>query len=213
MAFVIPLAMWAASAAASTAATVGTAAVAAGSAVAAAAPAWSTLAMGATALSGGVGAYGAIKQGEAAADAAEFNAETNRQNAEIAKENANIAGQSGAQQAANESMKTRATVGNIKANQAASGVDVLSGSALDVQVSQAELGELDALTLRSNATREAFGYRNAATNYKNEESLNRAEADNDSTAGSINAAGTLLGTLGSASSKYYDWKREGSLVP
>ena len=42
---------------------------------------------------------------------------------------------------------------------AANGVDLSSGSPLDILGDTAMYGELDALTIRSNAEREAYGYR------------------------------------------------------
>lgn len=55
--------------------------------------------------------------------------------------------------------QTNQTIGSERVNAAAQGVDVNSGSALDVQADAAYLGELDALTIRKNAAKEAWGYR------------------------------------------------------
>lgn len=220
MAFVVPLAMAAASAIGSGAAAVGSAAAGIGSAIGSAlpalgaagsqVPAWVGYAsLGASALGGVTGAVGAYQQGQAEAGAARYNASMARQNAAIAEQNAAIAGQSGEQQAAMQEQKTRATVGAIKAGQAAAGVDVSTGSAVDVRSSAAELGELDALTVRSNAAREAFGYRQQAVGMKAESALDEYQAETAGTAGEIGAASTLLGGLGSAASKYYAYKLQG----
>ena len=61
-------------------------------------------------------------------------------------------------------MKSGANVGSIKATQAASGVDVNKGSALDVQSSARELGELAATHTQENAQERAWGYRVQASN-------------------------------------------------
>jgi hypothetical protein len=50
-------------------------------------------------------------------------------------------------------------IGTQRATQAASGIDVNFGSAVDVQADTAYLGELDALMIRNNAAREALGLR------------------------------------------------------
>lgn len=54
-----------------------------------------------------------------------------------------------------------------RAQLAASGVDVQSGSALDALSSQRARGELAALVVRSNAAREAWGLAGVAQNYRN----------------------------------------------
>lgn len=54
------------------------------------------------------------------------------------------------------------TIGSQRARLAAQGIAIDDGSALDVQAETAEIGELDALTIRNNATREAFGYKTEA---------------------------------------------------
>lgn len=216
MAFVIPVVAAIGSAiASSTAAIGGSAAIAGGigsvgAATAASAPGWLGLAGTASSLLGGVtGAVGAYEQGQAASKAAKFNAQVERANAAISHENANIAGQAGAEQAFQVGLKNRATQGSIKANQAAAGVEVNSGSALDVRSSAAELGQLDALTVRSNAAREAYGYQQQAESHVAQSSLDLFEAKNDQTAGLINAGSTFLGAAGSAASNFAKYQLAG----
>lgn len=192
----------AAGGAASAASAASASTAAASSAAAAGASAFSTAANIASLAAAGIGAFGAIEQGAAASAAAKANANLSRQNAKINRENAEIASQSGDQRAAMSEQKTRAYVGAIKTNQGASGVDVNTGSALDVQSSAAQLGELDALTVRSNATREAYGYKVQAEDQDFQASLDDAQAKNAGTAGYIGAASTFLGSVGDASSNY-----------
>lgn len=211
MAFVIPAAMAAVSALGTSVAASATAAAGAGiGAAAASSPAWlSAAGIGAGLIGGGVSAYGAYQQGQAQAGAARYNADLEKQNATVSRENAAIAGQAGSEQGYQVGAKTRATVGNIKANQAASGVDVNSGSALDVRSSAAELGELDALTVRSNATREAYGYAQQARSHDAQSNLDLFEADNAETAGAIGAASTFLGSAGSAATNFAKYQLAG----
>lgn len=56
-------------------------------------------------------------------------------------------------------------IGSQRAAFAAQGVDVGYGSAADIQADTATQGELDILTIRSNAFREAWGYKVEANNY------------------------------------------------
>lgn len=237
MAFVIPLALAAMEAAGSAAAAVGTAAAgtaaaaggaaatagsaaaslgAAGitgaSAAAGASSALGTASLGLTAAGGLAGAVGQIQAGQAQAAADKYNATMARQNANVAKENATIAGQSGEAQAAIQQQKTRALVGSTKANQAASGIDVNTGSAVSVRTSEAELGGLDALTIRSNAAREAYGYRVQETNYKAQGELDEFAAKNAQEAGWVGGVSTLLGAAGTAGSNFAKYQLTGGFT-
>lgn len=69
----------------------------------------------------------------------------------------------------NEKRQRQATEGVIGAQRvslATQGVDVNLGSSLDVQADAAYLGELDALTIRSNAAKEAYGFKVQAQDYR-----------------------------------------------
>jgi hypothetical protein len=75
--------------------------------------------------------------------------------------------------------------GKQRATMGASGVELTSGSFADVLQDTAMLGELDALTIRSNAQREAYGYQSQAA-------VSGYEASAAKTAGWMNAGGSLL---------------------
>lgn len=167
------------------------------------------ISIGASVAAAGVGAYGAIKKGQAEHAAAEYNAQVSQQNAAIARENALIAEQSGEAQASISLQKTRATIASTTAQQAASGVSVNSGSYTDVRSSEREIGELDAMNIRSNAAREAFGYKVKATSEENEAILSKFEGEESEKAGYISAGATLLGGASSAAGKWADWKIAG----
>ena len=87
------------------------------------------------------------------------------------KNNAERAAAAGEQNAAQAELKGRAAVGAIRAAQAANNVDVNTGSAVDVRSSAAETGQLNALTIRNNAAREAWGYQNQAASNTAQASL------------------------------------------
>ncbi len=146
-------------------------------------------------VQGTLGAFGAYTKGHAAAQAANYNAQIAIQNAKQQKQNATIASQSGAQQVAMQGLKTRAAVGSEIANQAASGVNVHSGSALDTQVSSHEIGMLDALQIRGNATREAFGYQVKAANEEAQSNLDKYAAKSDELGAVVDASSTFLSSV------------------
>lgn len=149
-----------------------------------------------------VQAFGSFMQGDAAAHAANYNAQMAVQNAQQQKENAAIASQAGAQQTGMASLKTRATVGSEIANQAVSGVDTKSGSSVQVQQSSHEIGMLDALQVRSNATKAAFGYEVAGVNDQAQGALDKYEAKNDELGAIVGGATTLIGGAEDATAKY-----------
>lgn len=168
-----------------------------------------------TALSVGssiLGAFGSISKGISESNAASYNAQVATNNAKIAKQNAAYAAQEGEQREAMQQQKTRAEVAAIKSNQAASGVDVNSGSALDVRSSAAETGQLNAITLKSNAIRQAYGFQTEATNDMAQAALDKSEASADMFGGVIGGATSLIGGLGNAAMGYGNYMRNSSLT-
>lgn len=55
--------------------------------------------------------------------------------------------------------RTKKIIGSQRAALAAQGIRIDEGSARDVQMETADIGELDAMNIRNNAAREAFGYK------------------------------------------------------
>lgn len=84
---------------------------------------------------------------------------------------------------------TEQVIGAQRTSFAAQNVDVNKGSAMDVQADAAYLGELDALTVRNNAAKEAYGYRVQAGDYQQRGSYARRE-------GEMGAINTILGAGG-----------------
>jgi hypothetical protein len=99
-----------------------------------------------------------------------------------------------------DEMTHRMRVAQIKSRQraafGASGVDPLSGSASDILADTAMMGELDALTIRSNAEREAYAHLTGAQNSGAQGRLSRLR-------GQSGAAGTLLSGGGKVAQAWY----------
>jgi hypothetical protein len=146
------------------------------------------LAIGGTILS----AAGQYQQGKAQAEAARFNSKVADMNAKISERRARDALERGKL----DEQRKRTEVARFKGRQmaaiGASGADVSFGSPLDTLVDTAVLGELDALTIRSNAAREAYDYRVDAANRRSSATLNRYSADAAETGGMLAAGSTLL---------------------
>lgn len=149
----------------------------------------------------GVQMYGQHKVAQAQKNAADFNAQVAEQNEALATQKAAWQTQEGEQNVGASEMKTAAQVGGIKTFQAASGVDVNSGSAVDVENSARTIGKLDALTIRSNAARAAYGYQVEETSDKNQAILDRYAGKNAVEAGKIAEVGTALKFAGTAATQ------------
>lgn len=159
--------------------------------------------LGVAAVAGtGISAYGQYQSGKAEKNAAEYNAQIAEQNAEIATQKAKWATQIGEQDVSQSQLKTRAEIGGIEANQGASGVRIDSGSSQDVRQSAREMGMLDALTIRSNAARQAYGYMTEEASDKAQAKLDRYAGKSAETAGKIKAATTLIGGAGDTYSNF-----------
>lgn len=135
---------------------------------------------------------GAIQSGNAANKIAGYQAQVAHNQAIIDEQNAIYALQAGDQDAATKSMEGAAAVGSIRAAQAASGIDVNTGSAVDVQASERIRSALDTETVRHNAQLRAYGYRSQAMADEAEAGLRRAEGAQAKKAGQIKGLGTLL---------------------
>lgn len=166
-----------------------------------------------TVLSAGVQAIGAIQSGNAKSAADKYNAQVAANNATIARNNAEQAGAAGNAKVEQEQLKERAQIGALKANQGASGVDVNSGSSVDVQSSAAELGELNALSVRSDAARQAYGYQTEASGYDAQSNLDTSQASYDKSAGYMGAAGSIIGGASSAADNWGSYKSSQAVGP
>jgi hypothetical protein len=161
-----------------------------------------------TAVGAGVSAIGAEQNAQAQKQAADFQSQVSANNALIAKQQAQTTAAAGEQAATVQAEKTRSMVGGIKAAQAAGNVDVNTGSNVDVRSSQAELGMEDALTIRSNAARQAYGYQIAATSDTSQAALLRAQASQAQVAGNFGAAGSLLSGASSFGRQFQQFRQQ-----
>jgi len=149
-----------------------------------------------------ISGVGQMQAANAQAKAAEYNAKVQDMNARIAERQARDAIERGQDEEQRKRMEVQRILGQQKAAMAANGVDLTFGSPMDVIVDTAVLGELDALTIRSNAYREAYQYRVDAANRRAGATMNRMEASAARTGGFLSAAGTILGGVGDAYKSY-----------
>ncbi len=175
--------------------------------------AFTALALGSLAF----GAYNQIRAGQAAKKAGEAERRAAEASADLAEYNAAVADLQatdavarGAEDESRFRTSVRGLIGAQRAGIAAGNVDVGWGSAVDVQADAAFLGELDALTIRTNAAREAWGYqvqaedlRKRATIAREEGVMLEAAGRERRTSALVGAAGTVLGGTASLLERRY----------
>ncbi len=127
-----------------------------------------------------------------------FEGKVEERNASNAAAAAADALQRGAAEEGAHRMKVQRLISSQKTALGASGVDISSGSALDVLSDTAALGELDALTLRNNASREAWGYKVESGSALARSSAARSRASNAAVGGLL----SLGGQVGEAGYRY-----------
>lgn len=88
------------------------------------------------------------------------------ENAQLSDQQAAQATARGAQLESQSRAETRQVLGSQRAGYGASGVDVGTGSAVDVYGDTARVGELDAMTIRNNAALEAYGYKVQGSSFR-----------------------------------------------
>jgi hypothetical protein len=165
--------------------------------------------VGASLAGGLLSAYGANKQGEAQQQMYNYRAQVSRINADIDRQNSAWALTKGETESQQYGMKAAQQRGAIRAAQGASGLDVNSGSNREVQQSQEKIKDIDMATIRSNAAKVAYDYRTKATMDENQASLDVMAGENAAEAGKINAFSSILGTVGTVSSKWQQGKTTG----
>jgi len=164
-----------------------------------------TTMMALTAASTALGAYQSYQQGQYQSEMADYNSQVSQNNAIVQSRLAEDAVKRGEREELQHRLKVAKQKGDQKAAFAANGVDVSSGSPLVVAEDTDALGELDALTIRNNAEREAYGYRVNANNYNNQAELDSLQGDLYKSAGTSNAFGTLLTGSGKVSEQWYKY--------
>jgi hypothetical protein len=149
--------------------------------------------------------FGANAEADAIRKKASYNATISEFNAKISDMNAEDAVRRGETDAQTVLKRGRKVQGSQRVALAAQGIEVDSGSAADIQEETEVLSALDARTVRSNALREAFGFKVQAMQ-------SRMDAKFGVEAGENASRGTLLtgalGAIGAGAQAGYYWNRK-----
>ncbi|WP_289296350.1 hypothetical protein [uncultured Reyranella sp.] len=171
----------------------------------------SAITLGLSAVGTGMGVMGQISQQNAQAQAASaaqaqavYQAQVARQNEELMRRQAADAIQRGQVAEQNRRSLMQQQIGQQTAALAGQGTD-FTGTETDILGDTRAAGELDALTIRANADREAYAYRLQGLGLANEATLQSARAANSTYSPSYLGAGASL--LAGASTLSDKWRR------
>ena len=152
------------------------------------------------------GALGASRQSEATQQAYNYQAAVNKNNAQVAEWQAQDALQRGTKAEQAQRLKVAQLKSSQRAGFAARGVALDEGSPLAILQDTDMMGEMDALTIRDNAEKEAWGARMQGANYSSDSAMLSARAGAESSTGA--AFGSLLTGAGAVASSWYDRHRK-----
>lgn len=168
-----------------------------------------SISTGASIAGGVTSAAGAVMGGIGASNAYSYKAQVAQNNAKIARQNADYAAMEGGKQAEMQGRQAQFQMGKIISGQAASGVDVNSGTALAIREGQALVNRENQMMIRSNASRKAYGYNVEAMNFEAQAAMDEQAGDNAMTAGVIGGGSSLIGGAASVSDKWLKYKTAG----
>jgi len=148
-----------------------------------------------TGFQAGSGLAGALNEADATRAKAKYQKTVSDSNARFAELNATQAIQEGDRAALQVRQQGDAITGTQRAGFAGQGVDVNTGTAADVQRETQTLSAMDALTLKNNAWRKAYGYKVEAINATRKGQFAQKAADQAASdtllTGGLNAFSTL----------------------
>lgn len=162
-----------------------------------------------SAAGGIMGAFGASKKADAESAADYYKAQVAANNSIIAERNAAAATEAGGVAGQVNDLKTKGAIASATVAQAGNGLDVNTGTNVDVRQSIADLGHLDTMTIINNATKTSAGFKAQAANFTAEGALDTSAGNYAKEAGDINIATSLLGGATGVADKWYKYSKVG----
>lgn len=153
-------------------------------------------------------AIGGFNESRAITMQSNMEADQFQRNADYADFKAGDAKIRGDKEALETKKKTKTLIGRQRAAMAAQGIDIGSGSALDIQMETAELGAMDALTIKNNAFREAMGYRIESVDQQSQGEFTKLVGKSKARSGLITTGLKSAGQFTSSIKKWQDVHRE-----
>lgn len=156
-----------------------------------------------------IGAEGAALSGKAKQQMYNYQAGLAEFRKRIALQNRDYALQVGEDQTARYGLKARQEIGTIRARQGASGIDVGSGSPVQVRGSQRQIAQMDMATIRNNAARRAYGYEVEAATEEAQAGMYTSAAKWAKVGSEFDVASSLISGATSVSSKWLQGQQAG----
>lgn len=161
------------------------------------------------AASTGMQVLGSMQQGKAAQAQANYQAAVANNNAKLAEWQAQDAIERGKEEERQHRTQVQRFLGSQRAAIAGSGFEMGDETSLSLLSDTAAQGELDALTIRSNAEREAWGYKVQGSNYQADAGLARMRGQSAASSSMWAAGSDLLSGAAKFGSTYQDYKQKG----
>jgi hypothetical protein len=155
-----------------------------------------------SAASTGMSYLGSQQQGKAAKQQADYQAQVSRNNAQVAEWQAEDSQARGKIEEDQHRRKVQQLIGSQKAGISGSGFELGDDTSQSIIGDTAMFGELDALTIRNNAEREAWGYRVQGSNYTADAGLMTARGQSAQSAAKMQGYTDLLGGASKFASGY-----------
>jgi hypothetical protein len=148
-------------------------------------------------------AIGQERQAGASEARGNFEAAQDTRNATLAATQSLQTTQEGSIESRAAIVKGRVGVGQNRASYGAQGVDISTGSAVDVQGNTSRMSTLDAAMITNNAARKAWGYDVEAQSYREQSILAKLSGDNTASGLRAQSASTLLTGASQMYSEYF----------
>lgn len=147
-------------------------------------------------------AYGTYRQGQAQAQAANYQARVNENNAAAAKEQMKSVAHKEEIDKSNIQRRAAKLRATGRVGFAAAGVELGSGSPLDWELNMTEQEQLDLMSVEYNADLEKAALQNQAGNYQSQANINRMTAKEARTAGLIGTGASLLNSYDTYTTRF-----------
>jgi hypothetical protein len=169
------------------------------------------VALVASAVGAVVGAYGSYESAQSQKSAMQYQAAVAKNDQTIANQYAQAEIQKGQVLEQEKRQETAQRESMVRAAAGGAGLDPnASGSSpLRLQSDTAMLGEQDALTIRNNAQRAAYGYQVQGLNYASQAQLDEMGASSAARAGTLGIWSSIIGGASSVSDKWWRYKQAG----
>jgi hypothetical protein len=155
----------------------------------------------------GAGAASAAQSASAQRQQAKYQAAVATANQKIANWQAEDAVNRGAKQEQQQRLKMAGLKGTQRTVMAAHGLDLGEGSPLDILTGTDLITAQDAATIRTNAARDAWGYRTQGMNYQAQAGMATMAGDQAMAAMPLNVAGTLLNGASQVADRWAQYKK------